>query len=165
VPVTSIDKDPEALTMTVVADFDAPVERVWRLWSDPRQLEQWWGPPGYPATFLQHDLTPGGDALYAMTGPDGERHHGWWRVVAVDPPHGLEFEDGFADDDGAPVPDMPTMTVRMTLEPRPDGGTTMTNVTTFPSAEAMQQIMEMGAEEGFKAALAQIDDLLAAEAV
>jgi uncharacterized protein YndB with AHSA1/START domain len=164
VPVTRIEKNPDALTMTVVADFDAPVERVWALWSDPRQIERWWGPPGYPATFLVHDLTPGGEVLYAMTGPEGDRHHGWWKVIAVDPPHGLEFEDGFADDAGEPVTDMPTMTVRMTLQARADGGTTMTSVTTFPSVEAMQQILEMGAEEGFRAALGQIDDILAEDA-
>ena len=161
-PVTSIDKDHDALTMTVTADFDAPVERVWRLWSEPRQLEQWWGPPGYPATFVQHDLTSGGEAVAFMTGPDGERHHIWWKVLAVEPPHFLEFHDGFADESGAPVSDAPTMTVSVRLAPRSDGGTTMTTTTTFPSSEAMQQLLEMGAEEGFAAALTQIDDVLAA---
>ena len=48
--VTNVHKDPEALTMTITAEFDAPVERVWQLWADPRQLERWWGPPTYPAT-------------------------------------------------------------------------------------------------------------------
>ena len=40
--VTSIEKDLDALTMTVNAEFDAAVERTWQLWSDPRQLERWW---------------------------------------------------------------------------------------------------------------------------
>ena len=56
--VTSLDKDLDNLRLTLVADFDAPIERVWQLWADPRQLERWWGPPGYPATVKQHDLTP-----------------------------------------------------------------------------------------------------------
>ena len=42
--VTSVEKDPESLTMTVTADLDATVERAWQLWADPRQFEQWWGP-------------------------------------------------------------------------------------------------------------------------
>lgn len=46
--VTSSHKDPDALTMTITAEFDAPVERVWQLWENPRQLERWWGPPSYP---------------------------------------------------------------------------------------------------------------------
>ena len=84
--VTTITKDPEAATMTVTAEFDAPVERVWQLWADPRQLERWWGPPTYPATVVDHDLSAGGRVAYFMTGPEGEQHHGWWRVVAADPP-------------------------------------------------------------------------------
>ena len=58
--VTSVHKDPEALTMTITAEFDATVERAWQLWADPRQLERWWGPPTYPATVVDHDLAPGG---------------------------------------------------------------------------------------------------------
>jgi len=48
--VTSVDKDLDDLTLTLTADFDAPIERVWELWADPRKLERWWGPPEYPAT-------------------------------------------------------------------------------------------------------------------
>ena len=97
--VTDVRKDTEALTMTVTAEFDAPPARVWQLWADPRKLEQWWGPPTWPATFVDHDLTPGGHVRYFMTGPDGEKAHGWWQVSAIDPPTRLEFEDGFADPD------------------------------------------------------------------
>ena len=39
--VTNILKDAESLTMTINATFDAPVERVWQVWNDPRQLERW----------------------------------------------------------------------------------------------------------------------------
>ena len=52
-------RTPRALTMTITAEFDAPIERVWQLWADPRQLERWWGPPTYPATVVDHDLSPG----------------------------------------------------------------------------------------------------------
>ena len=55
--VTNILKDAESLTMTINATFDAPVERVWQVWNDPRQLERWWGPPEYPATFERHAPT------------------------------------------------------------------------------------------------------------
>lgn len=87
---------------------------------NPRQLERWWGPPTYPATFVDHDLTPGGTVTYFMTGPEGDQPRGWWRVVAVNAPHSLEFEDGFADDAGKPNQDMPTMTIRVTLDGQPD---------------------------------------------
>ena len=57
--VTSVHTDHDHLTVTVIADFGAPIERVWELWSNPRKLERWWGPPAYPATFEKHDLIPG----------------------------------------------------------------------------------------------------------
>ena len=160
-PVTDVQKDPDSLTMTVTAEFPASVERVWQLWEDPRQLERWWGPPTYPATVVDHDLSPGGKVSYYMTGPDGDQPKGWWRIVSVDAPHRLEFEDGFADEDWNPNPDMPTMTVRVDLrEQRPDS-TRMTLETLFQSTDAMEQILEMGAEEGMTQALNQIDELLA----
>src|SRR6516162_6585578 len=96
-----------------------------------------------------------------MTGPDGEKPRGWWRVLAVDPPRSLEIEDGFADDGGTPNPDMPVMTMRVTIGERPGGGTRMVVETTFPSVEAMDQLLEMGMEEGFTAAVSQADDILA----
>ncbi|HET8950154.1 MAG TPA: SRPBCC domain-containing protein, partial [Solirubrobacteraceae bacterium] len=95
--IVSVEKDYEALTLVLVAEFAAPVERVWQLWADPRQLERWWGPPSHPATVERHELAPGGEVAYFMTGPDGETSHGWWRVSAVDPPRSLAFSDGFAD--------------------------------------------------------------------
>ncbi len=57
--VTSVDKDFEGLTLTVIADFTAPVEAVWQLWADPRKLERWWGPPTYPATVEVHEFQRG----------------------------------------------------------------------------------------------------------
>ena len=158
--VTDVQKDPASLTLTITSEFDAPVARVWQVWEDPRQLERWWGPPTYPATVVDHDLTPGGKVSYFMTGPEGDQHHGWWRVVAVDAPHRLEFEDGFADDTGTPNPDLPVTMTRVSLSEQ-DGRTQMAIETTFPSLEAMEQVISMGAEEGMKAALGQIDDLLA----
>ncbi|HEY8216912.1 MAG TPA: SRPBCC domain-containing protein [Acidimicrobiia bacterium] len=158
--VQSIRKDPESLTMTIVAEFDAPIGRVWQLWEDPRQLERWWGPPTYPATVVDHDFRPGGRVAYYMTGPEGDQAHGWWRVIAVEAPHRLEFEDGFADDAGVPNPDMPTTMTRVTLDEPSDGRTRMHVETRFPSVGAMEQMLEMGMEEGIAAAMGQMDDLL-----
>jgi uncharacterized protein YndB with AHSA1/START domain len=158
--VTNVQKDPEAKTMTITAEFDASIKRVWQLWEDPRELERWWGPPTYPATFVDHDLAPGAIVNYFMTGPEGDKPHGWWRVLTVDPPHSLAFEDGFADESGKPNPDMPTMIIRVALDEQPGGGTRMAIETTFPSLEAMEQMVSMGMEEGMAAAIGQIDELL-----
>lgn len=159
--VTNMHKDPQTLTMTVSAEFDAPVERVWQMWANPRLLERWWGPPTFPATFVYHNLVPDGRATYFMTGPDGGQYHGWWRVITVSAPYGLAFEDGFSDGDGSPNLEMPMTIGRVTLESRPDGGTRMSIASTFNSLEQMEQLVEMGMEEGLAAALGQIDGILA----
>ena len=159
-PVISVDKDPALLTMTVTSEFSAPVERVWQVWADPRQLERWWGPPTFPATFTDHEFVAGAACRYFMTGPEGERHHGWWRVIEAEAPVRLVIEDGFADDAGVPVPDMPVTIMELSLRARDGGGTTMVLVSTFPSLEAMEQMVAMGMDEGIRAAMGQIDDLL-----
>jgi uncharacterized protein YndB with AHSA1/START domain len=157
--VTSVDKDFDALTLTVIADFDATVEQVWELWADPRLLERWWGPPTHPATVIEHDLTPGGEITYYMTSPEGEKYHGWWRLISVNPPKSLEFIDGFADSEGKPVDDMPTNTMRMQLSSY-DGGTRMELRSVFDSREQMDQLLGMGMDEGLQLAVGQMDALL-----
>jgi uncharacterized protein YndB with AHSA1/START domain len=158
--VTSVDKDLDNLTLTLVADFDAPIERVWQLWADPRQLERWWGPPGFPATVEEHDLSPGGTITYFMTSPEGDKHRGWWRITSVDPPKSLELTDGFADQDGTPVAEMPTNTIRVQLSEH-DGGTHMELRTIYDSREQMEQLMDIGMAEGLQQSVGQMDALLA----
>jgi uncharacterized protein YndB with AHSA1/START domain len=158
-PVTDVSKDLDALTMTVTAEFDAGPERVWELWSDPRQLERWWGPPSHPATFVDHELVPGGRATYFMTAPDGNKYHGWWRIEEVVPPARLRFEDGFADEEGKPNEEMPTTVATVTIV-ESGGATTMSIESKFASREGMEQVIEMGVEQGLTEALGQIDALL-----
>ncbi|TCC11086.1 SRPBCC family protein [Kribbella soli] len=157
--VTSLDKDLDALSLTLIADFDAPAERVWDLWADPRKLERWWGPPTHPATMVDHDLTPGGAVTYYMTSPEGEKYHGRWNITAVDVPTSLEFIDTFADSDGKPVDNMPASTTRMRLSSH-DGKTRMELQAVFDSREQMDQLLGMGMDEGLKLAVGQMDALL-----
>ncbi|HET7026136.1 MAG TPA: alpha/beta fold hydrolase [Candidatus Limnocylindrales bacterium] len=161
--VTAVRKDPTAHRMTLEAEFDASPERVWQLWADPRQLERWWGPPTYPATFTRHDLAPGSRVEYHMTGPEGDQPHGYWDVLETDPPHRLVVRDGFANDDGTPNDALPRNEVRVTIEPIAGGRTRMSIASTFPSAEAMEQLLAMGMEQGLTDAVGQIDAMLADE--
>jgi uncharacterized protein YndB with AHSA1/START domain len=160
--VTLLDshKDVDNLTLTFTAEFDADVERVWQLWEDPRQLERWWGPPDYPATFETLEFSPGGEARYYMTTPEGAKPRGWWRITAVDAPRRLEFQDGFADDNGDPIDVTDVATCAVTLEAS-DRGTRMTIVNTFRSAEQLDEMIKMGMQEGMAQALGQIDGILA----
>jgi len=159
-PVTSVTKDAEALTLTVVADFPVPVRRLWDAYADPRQLERFWGPPEWPATFTRHDMAVGGRSDYAMTGPDGERSGGYWEFLAVDEGRSFEVLDGFAKDDGTPNTDLPTMRMVMRFEAT-DDGSRMVATTYYNSIEQLEQLVEMGMVEGLRAAMGQIDDVLA----
>jgi len=156
--VKDVEKDPANLTMVVTAEFDSPVERVWQLWADPRQLERWWGPPTYPATVVDHHLEPGGTVTYFMTGPEGDKHHGWWRIGTVDAPRELTMEDGFGDADGRPLTDR-TGQLRMRLFEH-EGGTRMELHDQFPTLEQMEEMLKMGMEEGLRQAVGQMDALL-----
>ena len=158
-PVTDVQHDPANLTLTITADFAAPVERIWQIYADPRQLEKIWGPPTYPATVVDHDLRPGGRMTYFMTGPDGDKHAGYWEITAVDEPRSFEFDDGFADMDFNPNPDMPKARNVFTFAEH-DGGTRATYVSTYASAEALQTVLDMGVIEGASSAINQIDDLV-----
>jgi uncharacterized protein YndB with AHSA1/START domain len=157
--VISTTKDPDTLTLTLVAQFDASPERVWGVWEDPRKLERWWGPPTFPATFTRHEFSVGGQSRYFMTGPAGETPRGWWRIDAIDKPHRLEFANGLAGPDGEPMPGVEPMSGHVTFEPA-DGGTRMTAVTRFTDVEQMQTMLGMGMQEGMTQAIGQIDAVL-----
>ena len=152
-------RDPEALTLTLVTELAASPARVWQVWSDPRQLERWWGPPTWPATFEQHDFVVGGRVSYYMTGPNGEKSRGWWQFLSIDEPRSLEFEDGFCGEGDEPAEGMPVTRARVDLEPA-GGGTRMTVRSSYASREQMQQVLDMGVVEGMSSAMAQIDDVL-----
>jgi uncharacterized protein YndB with AHSA1/START domain len=159
ITITS-NKDIAALTMTFVATFDAEVSRVWQIWEDPRQLERWWGPPEWPATFVKHALEAGASSHYYMTGPDGDTVHGWWTITSVGSPHSLELDDGFADDDGNPADSMGSTHMAVTLDAHGDQ-TRMTMFSTFTSHEQLEQMLDMGMEDGMREAVTQIEALLA----
>jgi uncharacterized protein YndB with AHSA1/START domain len=160
-PVVDVKTDIDALTLTIVADFAAPVERVWQIYADPRQLERVWGPPQYPATFVDHELSPGGRMNYYMTSPEGEKFCGYWRITEVSEPDFFAFADGFADEQFNPNTDLPESQNVYSFAPH-EGGTRATFVATYPSAEGLQQVLDMGMIEGATAAIGQIDELLAA---
>jgi uncharacterized protein YndB with AHSA1/START domain len=160
VTVLSSHKDVQALTMTFVAEFNASVERVWQVWQDPRQLERWWGPPMWPSSFERHDFVVGGESRYYMTGPKGEKARGWWTITAIEAPYRLEFDDGFAGDDGEPLDTMDATHTVVTLESAA-AGARMTTVTMFASTEQLEQLLTMGMEEGMRLAMGQIDGLIA----
>ena len=159
-PITSVEKDLDAITMTIVADFAATRARLWEAYTDPRQIERFWGPVEWPATFTRHDVFPGGRSEYHMTGPDGERSAGFWEFLAVDEGKFFEVRDGFAGPDGQENSEMPSMRMTFSFEDTDDGSRLVTT-THFGSLDELEKLIGMGMEEGMRSAMSQIDEVLA----
>lgn len=160
-PITNTATDPKELTVTVVGDYPVTVERLWDAYADPRQLERFWGPVEWPATFTRHDMAPGGQSHYYMTGPDGTRAGGWFRFRQVETGKLIEVDDGFFKDDGTPNDEMPTIRMTFRFE-KTKQGARVTTVTRFPNVEAMGLLVDkMQMLEGMKSAMSQIDAVVA----
>lgn len=159
-PVIDTHSDTDTRTLTITARFAAPVERIWEIYADPRQLEKIWGPPTHPATFVSHDMVTGGRATYYMTSPEGEKFGGWWKFLEISEPNRLVFEDGFADDDLNPVDTAPVGRNVYTFTAH-DGGTQAVYESTYATAEDLQKVLDMGVVEGASGAINQIDELVA----
>jgi uncharacterized protein YndB with AHSA1/START domain len=153
-PVTSVIKDPEALTFTVVADFNAPVRRLWDAYFDPRQIERFWSPPSYPTVFTRHDGFVGGRSEWEMTGSDGNTVRLSWVWAAVDEYKSFEAVDG----DGPPTvgPARMVFTFDETA-----AGSRVSTTTYFNSIEDLEQALEMDMDEGMSEAMGQMDAVLA----
>jgi len=159
-PVTSVEKDLDQLTIIIIADFAVPLCRLWDAYTDPRQIERFWGPPTYPARFLRHDAVTGGRSVYVMTGPDGDTHYGCWDWTSADAPNVFAVLDSFSDAAGVPDPDLPTTRMDFAFEETTQGSRLRTT-SHFDSIEHLRQLLDMGMLEGTRQAMAQIDTVLA----
>jgi len=159
-PITDVISNAQELTLTIVADYPVSLTRLWDAYADPRQLERFWGPVEWPATFTRHDMAVGGYSNYYMTGPDGTRANGWFRFLSVEPYRSFEVEDGFADEHGVPNEAMPTMRMVFAFEATATGSR-FRSTTFFNSIESMEQLVQMGMMEGMRSAMSQIDTVLA----
>src|SRR5690349_21622894 len=84
--------------ITIERIYDAPVKRVWEAWTDPKQVEQWWGPRGFTLTTHSKDLRPGGHWHYTMHGPDGTDYINKTHYFEVEPFSKLVYDHGGNDE-------------------------------------------------------------------
>jgi uncharacterized protein YndB with AHSA1/START domain len=93
----------EVERMTVTRIFDAPRELVWKAWTDPKYVAQWWGPKGFTAPVCQMDFRVGGKSLLCMKSPDGQE---FWNAVEyheIVPPEKIVSSMYFSDAKGNKV--------------------------------------------------------------
>ena len=80
--------------------FDAPRDLVWRCFTDPGHMRQWWGPKGFKVLASKMDLRVGGRYHYGMSAPDGSPMWGKFVYREIVPPERLDFISSFSDEKG-----------------------------------------------------------------
>ena len=156
---TTITEDLENNRLIIERAFNAPVEKVWRAWSEPELICQWWAPKPYICTIDAMDFKVGGFMRYNMTGPEGDIYRGRMDFLKIEELKGYETEDYFCDENGEKAGDIPPMQLKVTFDV--DGEVTkVTTTTTFASPEAFKQMAEMGAAEGWNLSMGQLEELL-----
>lgn len=139
--------------MTIRRTLDAPRDRVWEAWTDPAQVDQWWGPDGFSTTTDAMDVTPRGVWAFEMVGPDGEVYPNRIVYDEVDRPERLAYTHGSPDD-----PEMFRVTV--TFEGRDGDATKLTMESRFPSAADLDDALEFGADDGAAQTLRRLAEYL-----
>ncbi len=146
--------------LMIKREFTAPLPLVWRAWTEPELLDQWWAPKPYKCVTKHMEFKEGGYWLYCMQGPKEDDTH-WGKTVylkiAVE--DFFEVEDGFSDENGERNEDLPGTESKMSFS-QTEAGTMVQIDIHFVSEDAMRQLIEMGAKEGTEMAYGNLDQLL-----
>ena len=157
---TIYTKDLANKKIKVVREFDAPVEQVWKAWTEPNLLDQWWAPKPWKANTTSMDFREGGTWFYYMQGPDGERHYCRVDYKSIKPNKLFTGDDAFCDEKGNLNKEFPVMYWECRFSSTGNGTKVEVDVN-FDSEADLEKIVEMGFQEGFAAAHKNLDELLA----
>lgn len=144
--------------LVLVREFDAPREKIYRAWTDPELLKEWFCPQPWKVTEVKLDVRTGGSNFVLMQGPEGEKipNHGVYLEVVEN--EKIVLTDAYTS---AWVPsEKPFMTAVVLLEELPGGRTRYTAKALHWSAEDKKAHEEMGFHEGWGAAADQLAELL-----
>ncbi len=153
------NKDFEAATVFVMKVFHTDVSVIWDHFTKSELLDQWWAPKPWRCETSNLDFREGGKWNYAMVGPDNERHSAGVIYEEINAPRSISWIDFFADENGNPTSEIPSVNWLIGFT-GVEEGTKLTINIHFNSENDMKTILEMGFEEGFKACLAQLEELL-----
>ena len=156
---TVYKKDVNNKTLTVTRAFDAPLELVWKAWTESGLLDQWWAPRPYRAETKTMDFREGGFRLYCMVGPKGDRSWCKEDFITIDPHRKITNRDYFCDEEGNENKDLPAMNWKKEFTQTGSGTTVLIEIS-FSGVEDMEKIIKMGFQEGFAAGLANLDEYL-----
>ncbi len=139
----------------VTRSFDAPRELVWKAWTDPKHIVQWWGPIGFTTTTQSMDVRPEGTWRFVMHGPDGRDYINKIIYIEVVKPERLVYRHA-GDEETEPV----RFHVTVTFEEE-NGKTKLTMRSVFDSAEELKRVNDTyGAIEGAKQTIGRLAEYL-----
>ncbi len=156
---STFDKDFTSNKIFVTCTFSAPLSKVWDAFSNPATLEKWFAPKPYKAVTKTADFREGGQWLYYMLSPEGEKTWAITRHKEIFVNQSYEASDAFCDENGMVNTDLPQMNWRHEFMEK-DNSTTVYVTITLTNEKDMKQILEMGFEEGYKTALNQLQEIL-----
>lgn len=153
------EKDLTNKKIHVVREFNAPIEKVWKAWTDPELLEKWWGPKPWVAKTKTMDFTVGGAWLYWMEGPEGQKHWSNVTFVAIEPETRFAADAVFSDEDGNAAPGAKPGHWDNKFVAIGDKTKVVVDLS-FDDEAVMKMMVEMGFEGGFTIGLNQLEELL-----
>ena len=156
---TEVTQNLDKNQLIMSRDFNAPIDLVWRAWTEPELLDRWFAPEPWKSVTTHMDFKEGGHRLYYMAGPEGEKHWGKMVYIKIVPQDFFDANDVFCDEDGNPNEAMPSSQWNVVFS-KSESGTTVVGTTTFASAEALKMSIEMGVEQGMKMCHDQLEALL-----
>jgi uncharacterized protein YndB with AHSA1/START domain len=164
--------DRQALTFTMLREFDFPRERVFDAFSTCEAMQHWLAPADWTLPFCEIDFRPGGSCRFAMRapagtiGPNGEDPWDSWgqsHYERIERPELLVYRDSFSDEHGQPVEGMPEMHVTIRFIDLGNGRTNLINTTQFASLEDLETGAGIGMDEGWASSLANLETYLATD--
>jgi uncharacterized protein YndB with AHSA1/START domain len=147
------------LDLELVREIDVAPELVWRAWTEPELIKQWFAPKPWAIADCSVDLRPGGAVAMTMRSPEGEEFPSVGCYLEVVPNERLVWTESMDPGFRPKTIDMP-LTAILELQPTASGGTLYRAVALHQDPAGVKQHEEMGFNEGWSAALDQLIDLM-----
>jgi uncharacterized protein YndB with AHSA1/START domain len=155
---TQIVKDFKEKSILVMREFYTKLETVWRAYSESELLGKWWAPLPWRVETKVMDFSVDGYWLYAMVGPEGEKHWGRMNYVAIDHHKSFHLEDAFCDENGIINTELPVSKGQISFI-ESQTGIRVEFKMFYPAESDLQKMVDMGFEQGISICLDQLDEL------
>ena len=149
----------ENSTFIAKRTFNAPVHLLWKAYTEAAELDKWWAPKPWRSETKFMDFRIGGYRLYAMVGPEGEKHWGKTFYETIDEPRKFTGSDAFCDEEGLVNPELPVAQFVNQFIDKGDQ-TELVITTIYASEEFLQQVLKMGMKEGLNMAFDHLEEAL-----